>query len=63
VYFNSDSYKLKLALKYRKESLDELNSIQRRFIYEGVYTFDYYQTISKTYKNKFRPPDPFPEDQ
>lgn len=39
VYVNTKSYKYKIALKSRSAQIEEYNSYNRRFIYEGVYSF------------------------
>lgn len=53
IYFNSDSYKYKLARQYRVENINRMNDIPRLYIYEGVYSFESYATNKKTFKDKF----------
>jgi len=53
MYFNSESYKINLAEKYRNEHLVYLNSISRSYIHEGVYSFKSMRSKEKAMIDQF----------
>lgn len=53
IYFNSYAYRYECARKLRDARIEALNKVPRRFIKEGVYSFDYTRYTSTNVKDKF----------
>lgn len=53
LYLNSESYSIKLATKARDEELTKLNNIPRRYIVEGLYSYECFRSKEKAFVDKF----------